>query len=303
MVTEQNVQEIEESNKLKGDLSADNVLALQGGQQLKPEDIAAEQKAEEDRLRAEQAAKKGAEAVETSGAVEQQTPAATQTSVGTPDYFGAPAETKEQDAGGIDLKSGKFVPVEVVAKLRKRAQAAEQRATELEQTLTAGVTAGEAEIQFEDDVPVEGKVVKQLLANQERAIINKVSEVLSQRDEQLAASIAQNQAKNRLVASQNAARSKLTDYDAVVQTAKEHGVLLQSEVEAAKREANPGMVLYLFAKRNLAALGIQIKASAGKSPGGPAKSEQESQSAEGEEILSPQALFDGALSGKLKAAG
>jgi hypothetical protein len=296
MGTEQNVQEIEESNKLKGDLTADNALALQGGQQLKPEDIAAEQKAEEDRLRAEAAA-------ESSRAGEQQVPVTTGTPGAQLDYFGAPTETKEQDAGAIDLKSGKYVPVEEHAKLRKRAQAAEQRAAELEQTLTAGAAAGEAEIQLDDDVPVEGKVVKQLLANQERAIIDKVTEVLSQRDQQLAASIAANQAKNRLVVSQNGARSKLADYDAVIQTAKEHGVLLQSEVEAAKREANPGMVLYLFAKRNLAALGIQVKASAGKSPGGPAKSEQENQSAEGEEILSPQALFDGALSGKLKAAG
>ena len=128
-------------------------------------------------------------------------------------------------------------------------------------------------------------------AQARRLAARAIQEALKQKDQEISRIREAEQVKSRLLACEQAFRSRVPDYDTVVEAALKEDVLTQADRSEAYQAKDPAKALYLAAKQKLSLLGIELPV--------PKKTTQiettlssEQKSQEPDETMSPEALFD-----------
>lgn len=166
-------------------------------------------------------------------------------------------ERKPDDTAKGD---GKNVPLDQHIKLRQRAQAAEAKVKELEESQTTppagekAETKGELPSVVDEDGYVDpDKVAKAIADAQEKAKTAAVKEVQAQVQQQAAVAKAQQVAK-RSIESEADVRKTNPDYDKVTKAALQYNLLTNDDRQKIFDSDNPAKTYYETAKQKLSIL-------------------------------------------------
>ena len=152
-------------------------------------------------------------------------------------------------------KEKAFVPNESFAIRREREKRRELE-RELEELRAAKAAAPEPDEL--DEVGNDDYLTK---AQSFKLAEKAAAKILAERQAQQAQQVEHQQTKARLIASEQAFREKMTDYDTVIETALNEEVLLPEDRQRAYASKDPAKTLYLLAKRNLEAVGVVLPQS------------------------------------------
>jgi len=206
---------------------------------------------------------------ETVGQVNTETAAAA-TAAAKPEIKEPVKTAKSQfDLGEIHIEGAEVsekpeqrVPLAEHIKLRRRTQAAEAKAEKLQEEnealRTAGVNNAGEGTAFDDDLPVTPKVVKTIVAKAVEDATQKVVEDYEAREQARIEAEKSRRIASALHNNEAAVRGKIADYDAVIDKAKEEGLITAADVRNAIGSPDPAKNLYVNAKIKLNALGIEI---------------------------------------------
>jgi hypothetical protein len=192
-------------------------------------------------------------------------------------------QDSKTDASDDTTETGKqFVPDSRYALQRER-----QRRRELEEELER--LREKADNPDSDDDPDDEEFLT--AAQARRLAARAIQEALKQKDQEISRIREAEQVKSRLLACEQAFRSRVPDYDTVVEAALKEDVLTKADRSEAYQAKDPAKALYLAAKQKLSLLGIELPV--------PKKTTQiettlssEQKSQEPDETMSPEALFD-----------
>jgi hypothetical protein len=167
---------------------------------------------------------------------------------------------EEQDEVQEQPANRGVVPISALQKERQKRQELQRQIAELKRQPEPEpeVELDISELEGDPDEFVDKKTVAGIVQKSVKAA---VKSTLSQMEKQRATeaqAFEANQRKNAIAKSEQDARKKFADYDAIVKTAIQEGVFLQEEVDSIKRSANPGVVLYRKSKEALTMLGIEM---------------------------------------------
>jgi hypothetical protein len=164
-----------------------------------------------------------------------------------------------------------YVPVSALQKERQKRQEERQRREVAEQKLADLQAEPETSLDLSAlDADPEGlinnqtasKLIKQAAQAGAKSAVSQIEKRIQTEQQETIA----NQQRTAIVQSEQKAREKFKDFDAVVKAAIDEGGFTPEEVDSIRRSANPGVVLYRKAKETLSTLGINVQQKLSENP-------------------------------------